>query len=112
MSREERKRIGIRDREEGSEREGLQEKRGKKKTEVYKIRFWNVAGLRNKDKEFWMSPKEWDVIVVIETWLDGNGWKVMNGNYKKGYEWVVQGVVRNKGRGRAKGGMVLGVKIG
>lgn len=35
-----------------------------------KIAFWNVAGLRNKDREFWERIKQWDVMVFIETWID------------------------------------------
>lgn len=32
--------------------------------------FWNVAGLKNKDREFWGKLKDWEVIVLIETWLE------------------------------------------
>lgn len=39
----------MRGMEEGGERrEGGREKRG-----LFKVAFWNVAGLLNKDKEFW-----------------------------------------------------------
>lgn len=43
----------------GRRREGNKE--GKRKKNIYKIAFWNVAGLGNKDKEFWQGLKEWDV---------------------------------------------------
>lgn len=42
-------------------------KKGKRKG--YKVGFWNVAGLENKDREFWESLKEWDVIFLSETWI-------------------------------------------
>jgi len=48
----------VRGREE-EEKEG-EVKRGR----VRKIAFWNVAGLGNKDREFWKGLKEWDVIVM------------------------------------------------
>lgn len=32
-----------------------------KKKEI-KIRFWNVAGIKGKDEEFWERIEEWDVI--------------------------------------------------
>lgn len=39
--------------------------------------FWNVAGLRNKDRDFWKELKKWDVIVLSEMggWMrkDGKG---------------------------------------
>lgn len=31
------------------------------------IVFWNVAGLKNKDREFWKGLEKWDVIVMMET---------------------------------------------
>lgn len=51
----------ISSKREGEEREGEREKRG-----VFKA-FWNVAGLLNKDKEFWRDLEEWDVICLCET---------------------------------------------
>lgn len=51
----------ISSKREGKEREGGREKRGVFKT------FWNVAGLLNKDKEFWRGPEEWDVMCLGET---------------------------------------------
>lgn len=48
----------------------MERKRGKEKgkgKEGWKITFWNVAGLGNKDKEFWKGLKEWDVMVLIKT---------------------------------------------
>lgn len=32
-----------------------------------RITFWNVAGLMNKDKEFWRRLNEWQVILLMET---------------------------------------------
>lgn len=29
-----------------------------------RVGFWNVAGLGNKDREFWEGIKEWDVIIL------------------------------------------------
>lgn len=55
----------------GRRREG--KKGGKRKKNIYKIAFWNVAGLRNKDKEFWQGLREWDVMMLSETWVDRKG---------------------------------------
>lgn len=43
----------------GRERE--RKKEDEKKKEI-KIRFWNVAGIKRKDEEFWERIEEWDVI--------------------------------------------------
>lgn len=33
------------------------------------ICFWNIAGLMNKDKQFWEYLKEYDIVGLIETWI-------------------------------------------
>lgn len=33
----------------------------------YKIAFWNVVGLLNKDRGFWMELKKWDMLFLMET---------------------------------------------
>lgn len=40
-----------------------------------KIIFWNIAGLLRKDKDFWNYLKEYDIINLMETWIEENGWK-------------------------------------
>lgn len=47
-----------------------EKKRGNKKGDVkreMKVIFWNVAGLRNKDKGFWDFVREFDVVGLPET---------------------------------------------
>lgn len=50
-------------------------KNGKKmkNEEKYRIDFWNVAGLENKDREFWKSLEKWNVMYLSETWLQKRG---------------------------------------
>lgn len=31
---------------------------------------WNVAELMKKDKEFWESLRKWDVVAMMETWIE------------------------------------------
>lgn len=59
--------------------------KGKSKKEVYKVGFWNVAGLGNKDKEFWGRVKEWDVMFLSETWLQRKGWERIRKWLPEGY---------------------------
>ena len=44
-----------------------------KEREGWKVMFWNVAGLRNKDRNFWKEISEWDVVVLTETWTEMKG---------------------------------------
>lgn len=38
-----------------------------------KVAFWNVAGIRRKDREFWREVTDWDIVVMSETWLEKGG---------------------------------------
>jgi len=69
-----------------------------------------VAGLRNKDEEFWKALKKWDVIVMMETWIDRKGWIGITGRLPRGYSWGIQWATRKNKRGRAIGGMVMGIR--
>lgn len=44
-----------------------------------------MAGLRNKDKDFWEGLKEWDVVILSETWVDKGGWERIKDRLLKGY---------------------------
>jgi len=32
----------------------------------WRVAFWNVAGMYNKDRDFWEKLREWDVMVLLE----------------------------------------------
>jgi len=44
-----------------------------------------VADLKDKDDDFWKGLKEWDVMVLIETWMNEIGWRGMKGKLPRGY---------------------------
>lgn len=69
---------------EGKEREGWN-KRGEIGT--LKIAFWNVAGLRNKDEDFWKGLIGWDVVVMMETWVEEKGWERVKGKLPRDFIW-------------------------
>ncbi|KAL6419614.1 hypothetical protein ACFW04_013702 [Cataglyphis niger] len=54
--------------------------------------------------------EEWDVVMLSETWLDRKGWDSARGYLPKGYRWEVQLAERRNKKGRAIGGMLLGIK--
>lgn len=47
---------------------------GKLNRKRRKLIFWNIAGLGNKDKEFWKYVKGFDFVSLSETWVDEKGW--------------------------------------
>jgi len=75
-----------------------------------KVTFWNVAGLKSKDKGFWEGLKEWDVVFLMETWVDKKGWESIVGKLPRDFRWEVQWASRKNRKGRAVGGMLLGVR--
>ena len=57
---------------------------------------WNVAGVERKNKEFFKGLEQWEVIVMLETWLDEKGWGRIRNRLPKGYKWEVQNASRKK----------------
>jgi len=94
----------------GGERKAVEMRREKK--EGLKIGFWNVAGVKGKDEEFWGKIKEWDVIGMMETWIEEKDWEKWEGKVPKEYKWTIQGAVKEGKKGRAKGGIWLGIRKG
>lgn len=71
-------------------------RKNKGKGKEYKISFWNMAGLENKDKELWEKLKKWDVMFLSKTWLQRKGWEKVRKWLPKGYVWEVQETGRKK----------------
>lgn len=63
----------------GREKRKARETREKKRKN-FKIGFWNIAGMLNKDKKFWDYIKGFDVVGLTETWVEersnGRKWKI------------------------------------
>lgn len=76
--------------------------------EEWKVMFWNVAGLKKKDRDFWRGLEAWDVIVMIETWVDEKGWERVRRWLPRGY--MEQWAKRKNKKGRAMGGMIMGIR--
>lgn len=55
-----------------------------------RLAFWIVAGIKNKERDFWEGLGDWDIIVFCETWMNGKGWKGVKGNLPRGYRWENQ----------------------
>ncbi|XP_071572354.1 uncharacterized protein [Temnothorax nylanderi] len=100
--------VEVEGQEEGHVGEVIRNDRGSEET--WKVAFWNVAGISNKDKNFWEGIKEWDVIVMMETWTDEKGWEKVKEKLPREYRWRVQKATRRNRKGRACGGMLLGIR--
>jgi len=106
---------------EGEEKEGegrgnkeyrkKEKSRRKRNGKEYKIGFWNVAGMENKEEDFREKLKNWDVMLLSETWLQKKSWERVR-RWPKGYVWEVQEAGRKSKKGRAIGGMIMGIREG
>lgn len=92
--------------ENREDRKPWERKRKRKlgKGKVFKIGFWNVAGINNKDEDFRKKLREWDVMFLSETWLQRKGWDRVREWLPKGYVWEMQDADRKNKKGRAMGG--------
>ena len=75
-----------------------------------KILFWNTAGLRNKDAEFWDYTKQFDIIGMTETWIEEGNWENFKDTLPNDWTWKYRQAKRSHKKGRAKGGIVTGIK--
>jgi len=74
--------------------------------------FWNVAGVTRKDEEFWEFVKDYDYISLVETWLERKGWEKFKGWLPDTHEWEMVEARKEKNKGRARGGMLIGKRKG
>ncbi|XP_024890816.1 golgin subfamily A member 6-like protein 1 [Temnothorax curvispinosus] len=102
--------LGGREGEEDTENGEREKRKFRREEEMWKVAFWNVAGIANKDKEFWEAVKEWDVVIMMETWLYERGWEKMKEKIPREYKWRVQIATRKNKKGRASWGMLLGIR--
>lgn len=86
----------------------LSEKVDGAKARGLKICIWK--GLMNKDKQFWEFIKEYDVVGLIETWIEDKIWKKIIDTLPKELKWECQLARREKTKGRAIGSIITGVK--
>lgn len=66
--------------------------------------------MSNKDKEFWEELKRWDVMLLFETWVEEKGWSGIREKLPKGFSWGKQWAVREGRKGRARGGIIMGIR--
>jgi len=100
-------------RAEGSEMDMGRKKKKKKKVERevgWRMMFWNIAGLGNKDRDFWKELENWDVIILSETWVEERNWGKVKSKLPRGFIWNTQWATKENKRGRAMGGMIMGIR--
>lgn len=85
------------------------ESEGRRKDDRRKMLFWNIAGT-NKDKDCWKFIESFDFISLCETWLEKKDWIKLRNRLPTSFKLDCSFAKRDKVKGRAKGGMIIGIK--
>lgn len=72
--------------------------------------FWNVAGIGNKDKEFWRYIRTYDFISLSETWMEKKRLEKIRGRLSDTHKWACSYAIKEGKKGRARGGFIIGKK--
>lgn len=72
--------------------------------------FWNVAGIKRKDSDFWKFIEQYDFVGLTETWIEEKDWTKMKKFLPEGFVWKCLFARRIKRKGRAMGGIITGVR--
>ena len=68
--------------------------------------------MRNKNEEVWRYIKSFDLVGLLETWVQEQGWEKIQKMLPKEFNWERQSASRQKRKERAKGGMIVGIRKG
>ncbi len=99
----------IEQRKKSGETENTKETLDEEKDRI-SIIFWNICGLKKKDKDFWDYIRKFEVVGLVETWVEEKNWENTRNKLPKEYRWKSEHAKRSKKRGRAKGGIITGIK--
>lgn len=63
--------------------------------------------MMNKCEETWEYLERFDIIGLIEIWIDEEGWKKIENKLSGKYEWECISAIREGKRGRNKRGVIM-----
>jgi exonuclease III len=108
----------VRSRRERKEKRMEKVRRERRKNKETKRRrkllFWNVAGVSNKDRDFWKFVTSFDFISLCKTWVNEKGWDRLKNRLPDSHEWAGSYAKKEKEKkkGRCKGGFIIGRRKG
>jgi len=71
-----------------------------------------VAGIGNKNRDWWRYIIGFDFISLCETWVDEKGWDTWKDRLPGSHVWACDFAKKDRNKGRAKGGFIIGRKKG
>lgn len=64
----------------------------------------------NKDAQFWEYIKQFNIIGMVETWIEEKRWSRAREHLPEAFRWRCQSARREKKKGRAIGGIITGIR--
>lgn len=58
------------------------------------------------------KDEKWDVVGLVETWLEKKDWKSFKRKIPEEFDWEIQGARKEGKKGRAAGRIWLGIRRG
>ncbi|KYN19111.1 hypothetical protein ALC57_08555 [Trachymyrmex cornetzi] len=59
-----------------------------------------------------MGLTDWDIVVMMETWIEKKGWVKIKERLPRGYIWETQWARKRNNKGRAMGGLIMEIRKG
>lgn len=85
---------------------------GGRNKERNKMCFWNIAGVWNKSNDVWTYLENYDVVGLVETWLEQKSEEKLKSKLLGKFNWWCVPALRESKMGRAKGGIMMAAKKG
>lgn len=64
-----------------------------------------MAGIFNKDRDFWDYIESMDFVSLSETWVEERSWNALRVRLSEDFLWDFVAASRDHKKGRAKGGV-------
>ncbi|XP_020294895.1 golgin subfamily A member 6-like protein 2 [Pseudomyrmex gracilis] len=93
-----------------TQRKSRIQKLKQEKSQVTEMKHKGGESFWNKDKDFWKNLEKWDVIVLLETWIEKKKWEKIRRLLPRGYVWSTQWATRKNKKERAMGGLLMGIR--
>ena len=85
---------------------------GGERKEGLKLCFWNIAGIGNKNRDVWRYLESYDVIGLVETWLEQKSEENLKSKLSEMFNWWYVSAIEENKMGRAKGEIMMAAKKG
>ena len=77
-------------------KEKVKKRRIQEREKEVKVLFWNVSGIKKKDRGFWEYVESCDIVGLTETGVEEKKWERVKSKFPMGFRWERQGTIKEK----------------